>query len=736
MGTNKSEQSYQGGNLENNAVEPVPALEATGVKMSQSAWWDGLREWMAGQLSESGTPPFSFDYDGVNSSEFLATWDFSVNETLLDETRTLQTVTYTDRQTGLEVRCELTHFADHPAVEWVLKFRNAGERDTPIIANIQALDTVLHDESDNFKLHYTSGPKEGIAAGSADFGPNERELAANSTLKMSSMHGRSSWGESLPFFNLEMSNRGVMIGIGWTGQWLASFSRESQSVRVCAGMERTHLKLFPGEEIRSPRMLLLFWQGHRIYGQNLLRRILLAHYYPQKDGKPMPVPLLASSAGLYHEAFDATEQNQIEYASEFSPLGFEYIWMDVGWQIKSPGHSHIGPADPDRFPNGLRGVTDALKKMNMGLLVWFAPEYQGGNTWMEREHPELFLTVKDKEVAGLPPFRMLDYGNPKALTMITDYISNLIKEEGIGIYRQDGPIGANLTYPDGRLYPHGQPLQWWRDADAPDRQGIAEIRYIEGMYWFWDELRRRNPGLVIDMCGGGATRIDLEAMSRCFYLWRSDHNHPGFEPNDYQSQTYGISQWVPSTATASGYPDTYSFRSSMNAGIAAAWNPFQPEMEQRWPLAFPVVQKEPYELKEVPRKTVDDVENVGYMVTEPFPWDTARKLIEEYKRIRHLFYGDFYPLTPYSTSLDMWLAYQFHIEDSGQGMVFAFRRPECSQQSSKLKLWGLEMEASYEVHFEDQNTKVVLNGRQMAGGVDFTIDSQPGSLLVTYVKVE
>ena len=69
-------------------------------------------------------------------------------------------------------------------------------------------------------------------------------------------------------------------------------------------------------------------------------------------------------------------------------------------------------------------------------------------------------------------------------------------------------------------------------------------------------------------------------------------------------------------------------------------------------------------------------------------------------------------------------------------MVFAFRRPECSQQSATLQLWGLEMDASYEVHFEDRNTKVVLNGRQMAEGIDFTIDSQPGSLLVTYVKVE
>ena len=193
MEEQKPLQSSDGGNLENKAVEPLPALDATGIKMSQSAWWDGLRQWMSGKLSKSGTPPFSFDYDGVNSSGFLSTWDFSVNETTLDETRTLQTVTYTEVQTGLEVRCEVTLFADHPAVEWVLKFRNTGECDTPIIANIQALDTVLHDEADNFKLHYTSGPKEGVAAGSADFGPNERELDADSTLKLSSIFvGRKS----------------------------------------------------------------------------------------------------------------------------------------------------------------------------------------------------------------------------------------------------------------------------------------------------------------------------------------------------------------------------------------------------------------------------------------------------------------------------------------------------------------------------------------------------------------
>ena len=106
--------------------------------------------------------------------------------------------------------------------------------------------------------------------------------------------------------------------------------------------------------------------------------------------------------------------------------------MDVGWHVTAPS-THIGPADPERFPNGLRPLSNALKKMNMGLLVWMAPEYQGGGTWMERDHPDLFLTLKDEEVADLPPFKILNFGDKRALEMITDYISDLIQKEGIGI---------------------------------------------------------------------------------------------------------------------------------------------------------------------------------------------------------------------------------------------------------------------------------------------------------------
>ena len=52
-----------------------------------------------------------------------------------------------------------------------------------------------------------------------------------------------------------------MLAVGWSGQWSASFAHERGAIRVRAGMELTRLRLYPGERIRTPRILLLFWEG-------------------------------------------------------------------------------------------------------------------------------------------------------------------------------------------------------------------------------------------------------------------------------------------------------------------------------------------------------------------------------------------------------------------------------------------------------------------------------------------
>ena len=117
-----------------------------------------------------------------------------------------------------------------------------------------------------------------------------------------------------------------------------------------------------------------------------------------------------------------------------------------------------------------------------------------------------------------------------------------MKREGVDFYRQDYNI---------------DPLNFWRDADEPDRQGISEIRYVEGYLAYWDALLERNPGLRIDSCASGGRRNDLETMRRAVPLLRSDYL---LEPVGQQTHTYGIALWIPFLVQEPAFYD-YEMRS-------------------------------------------------------------------------------------------------------------------------------------------------------------------------------
>ena len=100
------------------------------------------------------------------------------------------------------------------------------------------------------------------------------------------------------------------------------------------------------------------------------------------------------------------------------------------------------------------------------------------------------------------------------------------------------------------------------------------------------------------------------------------------------------------------------------------------------------------------------------------------------------YYGDFYPLTPYSTEESGWLAWQFDRPESGDGLIQAFRRSENSFELGKFRLRGLDPAASYRITDLDTTQTAVLTGGELLGsGLPVTIVTRPGSALLTYEKV-
>ena len=481
-------------------------------------WVSGKLQHKSKEIGLEACPPFSFVYNGKPSSALLKTWKRELNRKILDENRTEYTLKYSDPQTGLVVRCLAVRHNDFPAVDWTVYLKNTGKIDTPVIENLQAIDVCFErDASGEFLLHHCVG----ASSSELDYGPRETQLGPKSKTSFAPVGGRST-NNAWPYFNLQYGDEGTIIAVGWPGQWAAEFARnEGRGLRVTAGQELTHFKLLPGEEVRTPRVVLMFWRDREwIDSQNMWRRWMMAHNMPKPGGKPPRPQLLGSSARMYTEMTKADEASQIMCIDRYLDEGIklDYWWMDAGWYPCDGQWSKVGTWEVDRkrFPNGLRAISDHAAKNGIRTVVWFEPERVYPGTWLQDKRSQWLLNGNN-----------LNLGNPQAQKWLTDHVDKMISEEGIGLYRQD----FNMN-----------PLDGWRKKDTPDRQGMTENKYVTGLLAYWDELLKRHPNLLIDECASGGRRNDLECMKRAVPMWRTDHS---LRATSNQAMTYGISLWLP-----------------------------------------------------------------------------------------------------------------------------------------------------------------------------------------------
>ena len=664
------------------AVIAIMATPAMGVRPTQDEI-KTAKQWVTEHFKPAkgtaGQPPFSFVYGGKPSDELLGGWTFSQARKKLDAHRTRTTQTYSDPKTGLELRCVIVQYNDYPTVEWTLYLKNNGSSDSPILENIQPLDCRWTNEKGEFLLHHAIGSP----CTQTDYQPLLSPLAPKSTKRITAAGGRPT-NSDLSYFNLEMSGEGVIIVVGWPGQWASSWIRdEGNSLRVTAGQELTHFILHPGEEVRTPMIVLQFWQGGDwIRAQNVWRRWMIDHNLPRPGGK-LPQPQLEAYSGRVHnEMVNANEENQKMFIDRYLEEGIklDYWWMDAGWYVNQTGWPNVGTweVDTKRFPNGLRAVSDYAHSKGMKTMLWFEPERVTAGTWLSNTHPEWIL-------GGA----LLDLGNKDAWTWLTNHIDKMITDQGIDLYRQD----FNMD-----------PLAFWRDRDAPDRQGITEIGHVTGLLAYWDELSRRHPNMLIDECASGGRRNDLESMRRSVPLWRTD---AAYGCTGTQCHTYGISFWIPYNGT----------------GTVACQNaPYHGEGK-------------------TPVEAYAFLSNAAPSLMLSLD---ARHRDMDYAKLRELvgwfreyvgpnFYGDYYPLTLYSADSKDWMAWQFDRPEQGEGMIEAFRRNDSADESRRFKLHGLDPKSEYTFTDVTADKSWKAKGAElMDAGLLITIPEKPGVALIVY----
>ena len=654
------------------AVMAKPAEIRMMTQWTEAAFGSAATTKEANCLLEPANQAFSFTYDGISSRELLPKWTKTVSAKK-DKDRVRLTTSWTDPKTGLRVTADVTAFKLYPAVDWVLYFENTGAKDTPIVENVNAVDVALGtaDAESPAVLHRLNGD----ACGETSFQPYDTILKPGDKIEMAPTGGRPSNTTAFPFFNFAYGDKGIIAAIGWSGQWKAALDRESSATGFTAGMEQIHTILHPGEKIRSPRIVMMHWTGDIVNAHNRFRRLVLFNYCPRIDSKPVQLPIALQNFDRYMRVPGwATEEGQLASAKVAHEMGCDTYWFDAGW---FPGDFPNGVGNwfckPKEFPNGLKPLGDECHKLGMKFVLWFEPERVAAGTQIAKEHPDW---VFGGEKGGL-----YNLGNPDARKWLTNLLSSRISEYGIDIYRNDFNI---------------DPLPFWRGNDTQDRQGISEIRYVEGHYAMWDELRARHPGLWIDNCASGGRRIDIETIMRSVPLWRSDTCCWAGHPQWDQAQNCAIAQYVPLFTGASWSSKPYEARSVATAGAICQWGYNDPGFSMRF----------------------------------------SKQAIAEIKSTRKYWYGDLYALTPITTGLDQNMAWQLHRSDLGEGMVLAFRRDQSPYLSMDPKLRGIDPKKDYEMTFIDEarkKTRRVVSGKELVtSGLELKLPEKGSSLLIIY----
>ena len=271
---------------------------------------------------------------------------------------------------------------------------------------------------------------------------------------------------------------------------------------------------------------------------------------------------------------------------------------------------------------------------------------------------------------------MWNLADEEAFTYYCEYLLNSMKENGVTVYRQD----FNFA-----------PLGYWQNADRDfydGRTGICENHYVTNLYRYLDYLTENIDGLIIDNCASGGKRLDLEMAFRSIPFWRSDYNcavhYNLFEAT--QSQTYGLSFWLPISGTALNMQSEYSSRSAV-----------------------------------MPLMLMD-----FYANTHPD--------FSFHKEQRELMAGRYYPLDFGSFDKNKMHAMQYSTDDGLAGTALIYKRPDVAKTEYTVKLNGLAPAKTYNIYdIDTPETVYTVTGEELMNkGLSISLPDGEKAIFLMY----
>lgn len=603
-------------------------MQLTDGEKNRSSQW--IRDNFFG---EKGEYPFTFKVDGeeFNPDE----WEKQLTESpefgSVYKGGQTEYIVLTNDNKGLEVRVEVTEFKENAGGQWTVYIRNTGSENSGVITDFYAIDSSF--ATGKAELYYSMGSN----TAASDFSLIKKNLSSKER-RFSGNDGKPT-ETYLPYFNIYGENYGMILGIGWTGQWTAGLSESEGETSVNIKQEHFNVYLLPDETVRSPLVSVSFYETKNpLKGFNIFRKWVTDCVYPENVTKnyytvmEVAGPTSTRTSDEIIEILNGIDESVFKQTDAF--------WMDAGWYNCNEGwYDGVGnwTVDTSRYDNGISELSGIAKEKGLGHVLWYEPERVRPGTEFHNtgsQHEQWLISVSGEDNL------MWNLADEEAFRYYCEYLLGSMKENGLTVYRQD----FNFA-----------PLEYWQTADKEfygGRTGICENHYVTNLYRFLDYLAENIDGLIIDNCASGGKRLDLEMSYRSIAFWRSDYNcsyHTDlFDAT--QSQTYGVSFWLPITGSALYMQDEYAARSAI-----------------------------------MPLMLMDFFSHQH----PDFSFHNEQ---------RELMGGNYYPLNHGSFDNDKMLAMQFSADDALSGTALIYKRSQVEDKEYTVKLNGLVPSLTYSVY--------------------------------------
>lgn len=613
-------------------------------------------------------------------------------------------------ESGLVFRALCAFYPAYAAFEWTLYLKNEAAQESARISELRAADVTF--SQGNARLCGILGDARNEDYGDGDgvlsptYGMNNQpydvSLARGVAYELKNKGGCGS-NHEFPYFRLQLPQNGCIIALGWPGQWTARFLTTPEKTDFCAGQRYLNATLHPQEEIRTPLVSFLLYDGEDEDRQtNLWRHFFMDCNMPRQHGF-ISQPTVGGTAIDTELMVNLDEKRTIDCLSSCRENGIhlDNWWMDAGWyttDVEGTGPTELNDYGltgtwqvwEGGYPTRFKAISDYAAQDGTKTQLWFEPERCGlnpetlkedGSTlkkeWLLKDCLEFHLQRKDG-TDWVMPFTFVNMGNPEAREWLRDRIIRVMEEGGISVYREDHNI---------------RPLDAWLKTDEKGRLGLTENHYITGHLQLWDELREHFDGMIIDSCASGGRRDDLESMRRGVPLTNSDFFI--YDLTKRQAVHHSLFRWFP-----------YLKASGVQKGVLD--DNFFYEMRSSLAPFTRILVKE------------------GQMQGELAAY--TRRYLEEWRSVNTLFYADYYPIVPWNIDEASWLGYEFVDSALGEAFVQLYRRPMAAENTCTVLLKGLQEEDCYWVRDLGENTQTQHTGCSlMQEGLTVKIEAQPGA---------